>query len=271
MPQRRNRATGIRRRLRSQTTMKLTPVIIACLYATFSMRVQAEPITATSSTHGTQLIELYTSQGCSSCPPAERWMSELATHPDLWTRYVPVVFHVDYWDRLGWKDPFASSTYTRRQYAYAAYHRMRSVYTPGFFINGKEWKGFFDRKDLPAADTLRNQLSGTWKNGKISINLLSRTNKSMSHAAILGFGSQTYVRRGENAGRRLTSDFVVLAYKKTRSKAKSPTMASIEFDMTKLATESSRLAFAIWSTEGSSPLPTAAAGAWFPKNSRKIK
>src|SRR4051794_39959317 len=66
------------------------------------------------------LIELYTSEGCSSCPPAEEWMSGLKNEPRLWQDIVPIAFHVDYWDRLGWKDPFASKLWTERQTQYSA-------------------------------------------------------------------------------------------------------------------------------------------------------
>src|SRR6476646_4780454 len=62
------------------------------------------------------LIELFTSQGCSSCPPAEAWLSKLKSEPRLWKDFVPIAFHVDYWDRLGWRDPFATKEWTARQY-----------------------------------------------------------------------------------------------------------------------------------------------------------
>src|SRR3981081_4368209 len=63
----------------------------------------------------TTLIQLYTSEGCSSCLPAEEWMSGLKNQPRLWQDIVPVAFHVDYWDHLGWRDPFASKIWTERQ------------------------------------------------------------------------------------------------------------------------------------------------------------
>ena len=66
------------------------------------------------------LIELFTSEGCSSCPPAEKWMSALKSNQDLWKTIIPVAFHVDYWDRLGWRDCFAKPEFTSRQQRYAA-------------------------------------------------------------------------------------------------------------------------------------------------------
>ena len=73
------------------------------------------------------LVELYTSEGCSSCPPAERWLGELRTAPGLWRDFVPVAWHVDYWNRLGWPDRFSTKEFTARQYAVAAAWRSDSV------------------------------------------------------------------------------------------------------------------------------------------------
>src|ERR1700722_16232673 len=89
----------------------------------------------------THLIELFTSQGCSSCPPAETWMSKLKAEPRLWKDFVPIAFHVDYWDRVGWRDPFAAKEWTARQYQYSANWKNESVYTPGFVLDGREWQG----------------------------------------------------------------------------------------------------------------------------------
>src|ERR1700733_854948 len=81
------------------------------------------------------LLELYTSEGCSSCPPAEAWLSALSQSPELWKAVVPVAFHVDYWDNLGWKDWFSSREFTQRQRRYAANWGSGSVYTPAFILN----------------------------------------------------------------------------------------------------------------------------------------
>src|SRR5205814_757208 len=73
-----------------------------------------------SSDAQSSLIELFTSEGCSSCPPAEKWLSALKSSSDLWKKAVPVAFHVDYWDHLGWRDRFAKPEFTSRQQRYAA-------------------------------------------------------------------------------------------------------------------------------------------------------
>src|SRR6266480_7047743 len=88
----------------------------------------------------THLLELFTSEGCSSCPPAEAWLSKLKAQPRLWKDFVPLAFHVDYWDHLGWRDPFAAKEWTARQHQYSASWKSESVYTPGFVLDGREWQ-----------------------------------------------------------------------------------------------------------------------------------
>src|SRR5688572_1610666 len=92
------------------------------------------------------LLELYTSEGCSSCPPADRWLSDLKDDPGLWKNFVPVAFHVDYWDHLGWKDKFARAAHTSRQRRYADEWGANTVYTPGLVLDGAEWRS---RERLP--------------------------------------------------------------------------------------------------------------------------
>src|SRR3954471_19082944 len=86
------------------------------------------------------LVELYTSEGCSSCPPAEKWLGELKNAAGLWRDFVPVAFHVNYWDHLGWRDVLASKAFTAREHAYAEAWNSSSVYTPCFVRNGAEWR-----------------------------------------------------------------------------------------------------------------------------------
>src|SRR5271163_2312476 len=85
------------------------------------------------------LIELYTSEGCSSCPPADAWLGGLKDKAGLWDEFVPVQFHVNYWDNLGWKDRLATRDFTAREYAYSSAWGSSSVYTPCFVRNGLEW------------------------------------------------------------------------------------------------------------------------------------
>src|SRR5215510_15556707 len=113
----------------------------------------SEPKTFESSETQSSLIELFTSEGCSSCPPAEKWMSALKSNQELWKRIIPVAFHVDYWDHLGWRDRFAKPEFTSRQQRYAAAWGGDSVYTPGFVVNGKEWRDWLGGSVLPTSST----------------------------------------------------------------------------------------------------------------------
>ena len=110
----------------------------------------AEDLEFSSGSERATILELYTSEGCSSCPPADRWLSQLKSDPGLWRDVIPLAFHVDYWDYIGWKDEFAREEYSARQRRYAWEGNANSVYTPGMFRNGTEWRGWW-RGELPVA------------------------------------------------------------------------------------------------------------------------
>jgi hypothetical protein len=101
----------------------------------------AEPIVVNSGERQTAVLELYTSEGCSSCPPADRWLSELVTSTQQDLDVLALAFHVDYWNYLGWEDRFSSADYSKRQRELGANNLQRSIYTPEFFVNGKEARG----------------------------------------------------------------------------------------------------------------------------------
>jgi hypothetical protein len=98
---------------------------------------------AASPNHTVALIELYTSEGCDSCPPADRWLSALDLGPPA-TRAVALAFHVDYWDRLGWRDRFGSATFTERQYEQMGRRHAAFVYTPQVLLQGAEFSRWGD-------------------------------------------------------------------------------------------------------------------------------
>jgi len=93
---------------------------------------------ATSGATRTALVELYTSEGCSSCPPADAALARLDRSLDPGARAVPIALHVDYWDNLGWKDPYAQATFSARQSRLVAANHHETVYTPHFFVSGRE-------------------------------------------------------------------------------------------------------------------------------------
>jgi hypothetical protein len=157
------------------------------------------------------LLELFTSEGCSSCPPAEAQISKLRTNPNLWTAIVPVAFHVDYWNYLGWPDRFASPSFTQRQQDYAGEWGSGSVYTPEFVLDGSEFQGTEIPPPTGSAGNLRANLEPT---GELAIQYEPASSSSgaawEAHIATLGMGIDSDVRAGENGGRRLHHDFIVL-------------------------------------------------------------
>lgn len=101
----------------------------------------SETIVVDSDSNQVAVVELYTSEGCSSCPPADRWLSRLAKTVDDDIEVLALSFHVDYWDYLGWKDRFSSAANTSRQRQLGANNQQRTIYTPEFFVNGMEARG----------------------------------------------------------------------------------------------------------------------------------
>ncbi|MCW8988476.1 MAG: DUF1223 domain-containing protein, partial [Gammaproteobacteria bacterium] len=119
---------------------------IIILYLLAFNVVFAEVLHIESGIKKNTLIELYTSEGCSSCPPAEKYLNNFTKKKDLWKTWIPVAFHVDYWDYIGWKDRFAEKKFAQRQRQYAQLKRASTVYTPAFMVNGDSWRpGIFSR------------------------------------------------------------------------------------------------------------------------------
>src|SRR5437867_5566462 len=116
----------------SENKRRVIAAVMMVIWVAAGYIFASEPKTFESGDTQSSLIELFTSEGCSSCPPAERWLSALKSRSDLWKKAVPVAFHVDYWDHLGWRDRFAKPEFTSRQQRYAAAWGGDSVYTPGF-------------------------------------------------------------------------------------------------------------------------------------------
>lgn len=158
------------------------------------------------------VIELFTSQGCSSCPPADSLLADLAKQPDI----VAISFPVNYWDYLGWKDTLAHTAFTKRQKAYAHARGDRQIFTPQMIVNGKKSCIGSDRaqveKSIRAASEGRGALpvdvSVTEENGKVAISVeeTERTDQREAELWLLPvLREQTVpIGRGENSGRTVT-------------------------------------------------------------------
>lgn len=168
------------------------------------------------------LVELYTSEGCSSCPPADRWLATLGQ------RYapgslVPLALHVDYWDYIGWKDPYAKREFSLRQRKLSQLQRLVLVYMPQVLLQGRDWgwrTGAFDEalariNAQPARARIRLALlAGGSKSLEVeaSAELLERADDAALYLAVYESKLQSRVSAGENRGRILNHDYVVLEW-----------------------------------------------------------
>lgn len=161
------------------------------------------------------VVELFTSQGCSSCPPADALLTELAKDSSLRGRVIPLAFHVDYWDRLGWRDPFSSADWSRRQYAYTGALRVSSAYTPQMVVNGAQQ---FVGSNRAALEQALVAASNRKPSGSVSITASRHGAEARIQIAAKGAGdvvvvvfdssAPTAVARGENGGRTISNDHV---------------------------------------------------------------
>lgn len=220
----------------------------------------------------TALLELYTSEGCSSCPPAETWLSEWRNNPRLWKDAVPVAFHVDYWDYLGWRDRFASAAYTARQRAQAARWQASTVYTPGFALNGGEWARWSSspKGNLPPdagheeTGPLTIRLSEDRRSATVVFEPASGAKAPREcTVALLGFGLDSAVKAGENNGRRLRHDFVALALESKPLKTAAGNTLEATIALPETPKDATKLAVAAWvNPPGEVTRIEQAAGGW---------
>lgn len=214
-----------------------------------------------------QVIELFSSESCSSCPPADEWVSHLKDKSELWKKFVPVVFHVDYWNYLDWKDEFSSHAMTQRQIDLA--HRWTSggggVYTPAFIVNGKEWPDWrnFTNHTLPPQNEKSNITLSIYQKTKNSYQVVvqgQKTNQKYTvRIARLGFDVTTNVRSGENSGKLLKHNFLVINWD---SQNVSDKKTEVEFSFNDTNVKISKFAIAAWIEEDGNPTPLQATGAY---------
>lgn len=170
------------------------------------------------------LVELFTSEGCSSCPPADRWLSRAFPPGTKASANAAVLaYHVDYWDQLGWRDRFAGAAYTERQYAAMRSNHARVVYTPQVLLQGRDrgmWNDASGRNGLNAlaqtAPRARIALDARHESDRIAIDVdattVTRSGKPIVMLALTESGLGSEVRAGENAGVHLAHDHVVRAF-----------------------------------------------------------
>lgn len=187
------------------------------------------------------VVELFTSEGCSSCPPADRVLANLETDAPPGTVVLPLAFHVDYWDSLGWPDPFAAARWTDRQRDYAATTGASGVYTPQMIVDGR---AEFVGSDSSRAD---DEIAAASKRAKIAVaagvrgeptaRVLSVTVGALATGdaasvvvALTDAHATVDVKRGENAGKKLEHTAIVRDLRVLGAAAASPTSFSIPID-----------------------------------------
>jgi hypothetical protein len=196
-------------------------VAFALLGLCVALDAVADQCRAESGPRTAALVELYTSQGCSSCPPADRWLSSLAS-PDL----IPIALHVDYWDYIGWKEPYAKREFSLRQRKLTQLQRLALVYTPQVVLQGRDFRGWgrpeFDQavariNARPAAVRIRLELAARDREAlrvRAFAELVDPAHKADAALYLAAYENrlENRVAAGENRGRTLRHDYVVLEW-----------------------------------------------------------
>jgi hypothetical protein len=202
----------------------LVPIILALSAPAAIAGPDAGACHAKSPAHAVALVELYTSEGCSSCPPADRWLRQLPGQAAEQLPIVPLALHVDYWNSIGWTDRFSSHVYTDRQNWLSGLAHTRVIYTPEVFVNGHEVREWSDGSVLrlaqnalaqpaPAAVTISEHQNpdGTYE----ALATLDRVQGKHGQVALVlalyENNVTTVVKAGENSGATLKHDFATRA------------------------------------------------------------
>ena len=214
-------------------TMRLIAALAASAYLAAAHGAQC---TGRSADTTAALVELYTSEGCSSCPPADRWLSSLSQRysPE---RVVPIALHVDYWDYIGWKDPYGRREFALRQRKLSQLQRLALVYTPQVVLQGADFRGWagaeFDRR-LAAINARPASAHIELSVAPFADHFAVRASAQVAGAdlpdaalyiAAYANGLRSRVTAGENRGRTLTHDYVVLEWLGPFDFEAAPTLA----------------------------------------------
>ena len=248
------------RACRDAARSRAAPRLVACAAAL----IAAAPQTQAADTCRTQsrpqppaVVELFTSEGCSSCPPADRWASRLKGRDDV----LVLGFHVTYWNRLGWPDRFANAQTTERQYLLQRAMGAPYVYTPQVVANGKDLRAWSSSKlePLPASPitvTLEREGNAV----RASIGGAAPSQRLAGYWAVLEDGHSSRVKAGENAGETLAHDHVVTLYRPVAEWDATASPRSFTIDLPPATSASRRVAFIVTDAAGAKPMQAVALG-----------
>jgi hypothetical protein len=236
--------------------MKTALLSLAAVISTSAMAQPAASCSVNSATTPPAVVELYTSEGCSSCPPADKWASTLKGRSDV----IALAFHVNYWDKLGWPDRFANAATTERQYLLQRAGGASHVYTPQVVLNGRDlrsWSGASLQRLPASAISVALAREG---------NTVRATGGAAASQRLAGFwavledGHSSRVKSGENAGETLAHDHVVTMYRPLAEWSAGTAGQSFTLDLPATTSKSRRVAFIVTDPSGAKPLQAVALG-----------
>lgn len=199
--------------------IKSITIVLSLVFSLQSLAEAPQALTAVSSANRVALLELYTSEGCSSCPPVDKFMSRLK-HADISDRQlIPLSFHVTYWDYIGWKDQFGKPQYDERQRKQAIMNSSRNVYTPQLMMDGGDYRRYssfytdIERINSQAA-AYKLRLTVITQADSLAVELsisdsMDDRDKVVAYIALYEHDLTSDVTDGENEGERLHHDYVV--------------------------------------------------------------
>ena len=198
-------------------------VAFAIISMALTSMSHAATCSAESAAHRVAVLELYTSEGCNSCPPADRWLNSLQDRGYDANRVIPLAFHVDYWDYIGWRDRFAHPAYAQRQRSAADRNEASFVYTPQFMFNGLDIRNPWKQGKLsehlqpinkqPAQFTMHLEQRTDAKAVHVSLTLSNTaTQRANVYVALFQNGLHSEIKAGENAGKKLYHEHVVRVF-----------------------------------------------------------
>ncbi len=223
---------------------KLPAVVAATLLLSLSCAYAADDarIEVTSGEFKTPVVELYTSEGCSSCPRADNWLRKLGQTLDRDFSAVLLAFHVDYWNYLGWTDPYSKPAFTARQREAAANNRQRNIYTPEFMVDGREARGGTNIiRSIQTANLQKAEATivlSVTRHGANAIRARIDVDNGAhdggayrAHLAIYESGITRQIGGGENHGRTLKHDFVVRHWSAPIAIRRGANQAGVDVDI----------------------------------------
>jgi hypothetical protein len=217
----------------------------------------ADACSAQSAAQAPQVVELYTSEGCSSCPPADRWLSTLKGRNDV----LALGFHVNYWDKLGWPDRFATPATTARQHRWREAHGGNYVYTPQIVLNGadmRDWSGLRagtwpQRVPAPVEAAVTVKLEAQNNTVRASVSSTLAAQRLAGYWAVLEDAVSSRVKSGENAGSTLAHDHVVVHYEPVAAWSTAPATPqswAVQLPANAALNGSRRVAFVVTRADG---------------------